>query len=83
MMVYTTLHELVEYILIEQSPLLHLTIQAGSSIRNKVRSHFRVRHFTFPPISSFLVSYFAVPGFTNTHQTHMYLADHGSTDHVF
>jgi len=57
-MVYTTIHELVEYILIEQSPLLHATIQAGSSIRNKARSHFRVHHFTFPPISSFLVSHF-------------------------
>jgi len=51
MMVYTTLHELVEYILIEQSPLLHSTIQAGSSIRNKVRSHFCVHHFL---ISRFL-----------------------------
>jgi len=60
MMVYT-IHELVEYILIEQSPLLHATIQAGSSIRNKARSHFRVHHFTFPPISSFLVSHFLFP----------------------
>jgi len=61
MMVYASIHELVEYILIEQSPLLHSTIQAGSSIRNKARFHFCVHHFTFPPISSFFVSHFLFP----------------------
>jgi len=53
MMIYT-IHELVEHILIEQSPLLH------SMIRNKVHSHFRVHHFTFPHFS-FPISYFPIP----------------------
>jgi len=56
------------HILIEQSPLLHSTIQAGSSIRNKDISTSVCTISHFHPFPHFLIpiSYFPVPGFTNT-----------------